>query len=147
MLWILFGIFLVMAILGVHFGEEISEVIGIVMSVFLIMAIIIVYACYNDTKATADRQIAVLEQRNKEVLAQVEPLVKQYFEYESKTFKELKPNADKIIAFAQYPKLKGNEFIQTQIKIILDNQEKITKLKLDKAGLNAYKLWIFMGED
>ena len=146
MLWILFGIFLVMAILGVHFGEEISEVIGIVMSVFLIMAIIIVYACYNDTKATADRQIAVLEQRNEEVLAQVEPLVKQYFEYESKTFKELKPNADKIIAFASYPKLKGNEFIQTQIKVILENQSKITNLKLDKAGLNAYKLWIFMGE-
>lgn len=146
MLWILFGIFLVMALLGVRFDEEVSEVIGIVMSVFLIMTIIIVFACYNDTKATADRQIAVLEQRNEEVVAQIEPLIKQYLEYEANTFKNLKPKADKIIALAQYPNLKGNEFIQTQIKVILENQEKITRLKLDKAGLNAYKLWIFIGE-
>ena len=135
-----------MALLGVRFDEEVSEVIGIVMSVFLIMTIIIVFACYNDTKATADRQIAVLEQRNEEVVAQIEPLIKQYLEYEANTFKNLKPKADKIIALAQYPNLKGNEFIQTQIKVILENQEKITRLKLDKAGLNAYKLWIFIGE-
>lgn len=146
MLWILFGIFLVMAILGAYFDEEISETTGIVTSVFFVITIIIVFACYNDTKATADKQIAVLEQRNDEVIAQIEPLVKQYFEYESNTFKDLKPSADKVIAISQYPNLKGNEFVQTQIKVILDNQDKITKLKLDKAGLSAYKLWIFMGE-
>jgi hypothetical protein len=45
-----------------------------------------------------------------------------------------------------YPELKGNEFLKSQIDIVVKNQDEITKLKLNKAELNAYKLWIFMGE-
>lgn len=146
MLWILVGISLVVLIIGIFCNEETT--IAISCPVFL-ASLIAFFGClgaYNATKTTVDRQIAVLEQRNDEVISQIEPLVKQYFEYEVNTFKHLKLNTDTIIAIAQYPNLKGNEFVQTQIKIILENQEEITKLKLDKASLNAYKFWIFMGE-
>lgn len=146
MLFVLLGIFIVVAIIGTVIYDDALIALGWVAGVILSIVIVICFACYNDTKATADKQIAVLDQRNDEVIAQIEPLVKQYLEYETNTFKDLKPSADKIIAIAQYPNLKGNEFIQTQIKVILDNQEKITRLKLDKASLNAYKLWIFIGE-
>lgn len=146
MLWILVVVSLAVLILGVINEEEVSEVVSSVVLVISLIALLFCLGFYNSTKATADKQIAVLEQRNEEVIAQIEPLIKQYFEYESSTFKDLKPSADKVIAISQYPNLKGNEFVQTQIMIILENQQKITNLKLDKVSLNAYKLWIFMGE-
>lgn len=146
MLWILVVVSLAVLILAIFNEAEITEVVS---GLILICSLIVLLTClgfYNSTKATADKQIAVLEQRNDEVITRIEPLVKQYLEYESNTLKDLKPNADKIIAIAAYPELKGNEFVQTQIKIILENQKRITNLKLDKAGLGAYKLWLFMGE-
>ena len=102
--------------------------------------------CYNSTKTTADRQIVVLEERNELVVKQIEPIVDKYLEYEGNTYKELKLDANIIVSMANYPQLKGDEFVQSQIKIILDNQKQITDLKLKKAKLNAYKLWIFVGE-
>ena len=51
-----------------------------------------------------------------------------------------------MVALSQYPQLKGDEFIRNQVAIVTRNQATITQLKLDKAGLNAYKMWIFMGE-
>lgn len=146
MLWILLGVSLVALIISVIYDNEIFEVILGTIFPCSVLAVLFALGFYNSTKATADKQITVLEQRNDEVIAQIEPLIKQYFEYESSTFKDLKPSADKVIAISQYPNLKGNEFVQTQIKVILENQKKITDLKLDKASLNAYKLWIFMGE-
>jgi len=146
MLWILFGISVFAIISSFVIDYEDAVVAFSIIGSLVLVALISCLGCYNATKATADKRIAVLEQRNEEVVAQIEPLVKQYLEYESSTLKDLKPNADRIIAIAQYPNLKGNEFVQTQIKIILENQKKITDLKLEKAGLNAYKIWIFMGE-
>ena len=61
-------------------------------------------------------------------------------------YKDLKLEANVIVSMANYPQLKGDEFVQSQIKIILDNQKEITNLKLSKAKLNAYKMWIFVGE-
>ncbi len=146
MLWILVVVSLAVLILGIINEEYVTEVVSSMILITCLVALLTCLGFYNSTKATADKQIAVLEQRNDEVIAQIEPLVKQYLEYESNTLKDLKPSADKIIAIAAYPELKGNEFVQTQIKIILENQERITNLKLDKAGLGAYKLWLFMGE-
>lgn len=146
MLWILFGLSLAVLILGVINEEDAVEVVSSLILISCLAALLVCLGFYNSTKSTADKQIAVLEQRNEEVIAQIEPLVKQYLEYEASAFKDLKPSADKVIAISQYPNLKGNEFVQTQIKIILENQKKITALKLDKAGLSAYKLWLFMGE-
>lgn len=146
MIWILLGLGLILFILTILTEiEDICTGIGIFEVVLLVVTLFIL-GSYNSTKATADKQIAVLEQRNDEVVSQIEPLVRQYLEYESSTYKELKPNADTLIAFANYPELKGNEFVQTQIQVILENQKKITGLKLEKASLNAYKLWLFMGE-
>jgi hypothetical protein len=42
-----------------------------------------------------------------------------------------------------YPQLQANSFIQSQIDIIINNQNEIKNLKLQKASLNAYHLWLF----
>ena len=67
-----------------------------------------------------------------------------YLTYESETLKEI--SSENVIALFKYPELKGNEMLKSQIDIIINNQDEITKLKLSKAELNQFKLWIFMGE-
>ena len=146
MLYVLFGISILLIILDVFLDTEVLNVIGGVFAGIFFIVWLIVIGCYNSTKTTADRQIVVLEERNELVVKQIEPIVDKYLEYEGNTYKELKLDANIIVSMANYPQLKGDEFVQSQIKIILDNQKQITDLKLKKAKLNAYKLWIFVGE-
>ena len=118
---------------------------GIVGGIFLIA----LFAClisYNVTKSTADSQIKVYEEQNEIVLSQIEPLVEKYLNYEKDTYSSLKIDSNTLVAMSMYPELKGDEFVQSQIKIIMENQSKITQLKLDKAKLNVFKFWLFMGE-
>ena len=100
-------------------------------------------SCYNETKVTVDKQIGVLEERNELVLKQIEPLVDKYLNYETETLSKFKVDVNNLVALSMFPELKGNEFIKSQIDIVIKNQKEITKLKLQKASLNAYKLWLF----
>lgn len=118
---------------------------GLIGGVFLI-ALFVCLISYNVTKSTADSQIKVYEEQNEIVLSQIEPLVEKYLNYEKDTYSSLKVDSNTLVAMSMYPELKGDEFIQSQIKIIMDNQSKITQLKLDKAKLNVFKFWLFMGE-
>lgn len=126
-------------------GSALVMVGGIVGSIFLI-ALFISLICYNAAKSTADSQIKVYEEQNEIVLSQIEPLVEKYLNYEKDTYSSLKVDSNTLVAMSMYPELKGDEFVQSQIKIIMDNQSKITQLKLSKARLNVYKFWLFMGE-
>ena len=154
MLYVLMGIFVLIFVIGMivyHNRNDyddgmISLGIGGTGIVIFFIAWMVTIGCYNSIKTTADRQIVVLEERNELVIKQIEPLVDKYLEYEGNTYKDLKLDANIIVSMANYPQLKGDEFVQSQIKIILDNQKQITDLKLRKAKLNAYKLWIFIGE-
>ena len=126
-------------------GGALVIVGGIVGSIFLIA----LFAClisYNATKSTADSQIKVYEEQNEIVLSQIEPLVEKYLNYEKDTYSSLKVDLNTLVAMSMYPELKGDEFIQSQIKIIMDNQSKITELKLSKARLNIFHFWLLTGE-
>lgn len=145
----LFILTVVLFIIGlVHYLMQEEEVgLGFygVSAVFLAITLIVL-ACYNETKASCDKKIEVLEERNELVLKQIEPIVNKYLLYESETIEKVKVSGENIIALSMYPELKGNEFLKSQIDIVVKNQDEITKLKLNKAELNLYKLWIFMGE-
>ena len=106
----------------------------------------ILLGSYNLTKTSTDGEIAIREEQNALVLSQIEPLVEKYLQYEKSTYEKLRLTPQTIVALSAYPELKGNEFIQSQMKIIIDNQRIITSLKIKKTRLNSYKLWIFMGE-
>ena len=146
MLFILTGVLFVIGLVHcLMLEEEIG--IGFYVSSAIFLAITLIsLVCYNDTKSSCDKKITVLEERNEIVLKQIEPIVDRYLLYESETLEKVKVNSENIIALSMYPELKGNEFLKSQIDIVVKNQDEITKLKLSKAELNAYKLWIFMGE-
>lgn len=146
MLYILIAIGILLFILGV-FSKECAEfLIGLSMLIFILsfISLLIVGGIYNYRASTADSRLAVLEDQNQVVLNQIEPLVQQALNHESSTYKDLKLDAAKIIAFTQlYPDLKANEFLNKQIEVILTNQKEIKQLKLDKASLNAYHFWLW----
>lgn len=144
MLYILLVIGLIFIIAGAWTDEETSIGIGAGIFISVLFITLITAGIYNYRKSTVDNQLLVLEEQNQIVLAQIEPLVQQALEYESNTYKDLKLDAAKVIAFTQlYPDLKANSFLNKQIDIILANQEEIKKLKLDKASLNAYSFWLW----
>lgn len=144
MLYILLFIFILIFIIGL-----IADIEDLSMSAFLFMIIITgtligVGISYNNVKSTAASKLEVLNEQNELVLTQIEPLVQQALNYESNTYKEFKLTPENIIAFgSMYPQLQANSFIQSQIDIIINNQNEIKNLKLQKASLNAYHLWLF----
>ena len=151
MLYIILFIFICLIITGlcqeVSYQKDTREVlcgIGIVFSIIVFIAILIAGIKYNSIKSTANAQLEVLNSQNEIVLAQIEPLVQQALNYESNTYKEFKLTPENIVAFGNmYPQLQANSFIQSQIDIIINNQNEIKNLKLQKASLNAYHLWLF----
>lgn len=154
MIYIVLGICVILLIMGIIMlndysyegGGSVLCAIGGTIGVVFLFVLFVALCCYNSTKSTADSQIKVYEEQNEVVMNQIEPLVEKYLNYEKDTYNNLKVDANNLVALSMYPELKGDEFIQSQIKIIIDNQKKITELKLRKAKLNAYKLWLFIGE-
>jgi Na+/melibiose symporter-like transporter len=156
MLFILLGLFIVCAVFfgimqsvnGDSFddGFFIMSMILVILSIVIFVITLITLSCYNETKATADKQILILEEKNEIVLKQIEPLIEKYLSYENETLSKFKVDVNNLVALSMFPELKGNEFIKSQIDVVIKNQDEITKLKLSKAKLNAYKLWLFMGE-
>ena len=145
-------IFLFILICGIIYSIKIDEdfLVGVsgFFTIAVIIALLVVFGCYNDTKTTASRKMEVLIEQNETVLSQIEPLVQQALNYESDTYKEFKLTPENIVAFGNmYPQLQANNFIQSQINIIVENQNEIKKLKLEIASLNAYHFWLFTGKD
>lgn len=146
MLWILLGLCVLGFVISCIEDADVGQIVSAAIGIPCLIAVMLVFASYNSIKSVAHKQIVVLEERNSEVLKQVEPFVEQYLKYEKTSYNELKINPDTVIALSAYPELKGNEFIMQQINILLDNQKQITELKLHQASLAGYKIWLFMGE-
>lgn len=144
MLYILLVIGIILFAIGLSFDNVPTFGVGLVLGVISLFSTLIGFASYNEVATTIDVKQLILEEQNQTVLAQIEPLVQQALEYESNTYKDLKLDAAKVIAFTQlYPELKANSFLNKQIDIIIANQEEIKQLKLAKASLNAYHFWLW----
>ena len=153
MLYIFLIIFSLMTTIGIIIYRNTDEAVGILLGAFgaffFVVDLAILLSCfgnYNSIKTTAKEKIAVYEEQNEIVLKQLEPLTNKYIDFEKDVCKDLKPTAENILLLCQtYPELKSDTFVLTQINIILSNQREITNLRLSLAGLNAYKLWIWLG--
>lgn len=126
------------------FTEQGTFVLGTFIGGISIIAILCCWGVYSYRTETINSQLEVLESQNAIILSQIEPVIQKALDFESNTYKELKVNPENIITISQiYPDLKDNSFIQTQLSVILTNQQQITQLKLNKATLNAFHFWIW----
>ena len=127
-----------------YFTDEGTFILGSFIGSISIIAILCCWGVYSYRAETINSQLEVLESQNAIILSQIEPVIQKALDFESNTYKELKVNPENIITISQiYPDLKDNSFIQTQLSVILTNQQQITQLKLNKATLNAFHFWIW----
>lgn len=131
-----------------EYREPVSEqptfIAGTFIGMLSIIALLSCWGTYSYRTETIGSQLEVLETQNKIILSQIEPVIQKALDFESNTYKELKVSPENIITISQiYPDLKDNSFIQTQLSVILTNQQQITQLKLNKATLNAFHFWIW----
>lgn len=149
MLWILVGIAITLILVGFftcRSDDGVVLAIGCVAFLIFGITLCITLQCRHSTIHNSTAQIAVLEENNTELLAEIQPVVEKYLNYEQGTLTSVKPEASTLIAYAVYPELKGNEFVARQLDIIEKNNKEIKERKLALASLESYRIWLFMGE-
>ena len=93
-----------------------------------------------------DTKIELYSQQNIKIESKVENAVKQYMEYENKTFTELKNEESYITLVSLYPELKSDELIKKEIEIYEENNKKILSLKEEKTNKTIYRWWLYFGK-
>ena len=92
-----------------------------------------------------DEKINLYSNQNKEIEQKVETTIKQYMEYENKTFVQLKPE-NYVNLINLYPELKSDELLQKEIKLYIKNNNEILDLKQEKLNGTIYKWWLYFGK-
>jgi hypothetical protein len=129
-------------------GDEFLHVFLAVFSgiVFLGFAVV---TCIDlaevKTEVVIDNKIAMYEEENARIEAQIDELVKNYMAYESETFNEYKPNESPMTYVSLFPELKSNALVQEQIDIYVANNNKIKSLKEEKISLGRAKWRLYFG--
>lgn len=91
-----------------------------------------------------DGKIELYQNQNKEIEQKIEITVKQYMDFETNTYGELK--SDSYINLVNlYPELKSDKLVQQQIELYTENNETITLLREQKINKTIYKWWIYFG--
>ncbi len=93
------------------------------------------------TAGKIDEKIAMYEEENGKIEAQMDVLVEKYMKYEQETFLDFKAEESSITLVALIPDLKSDELVKTQINVYINNNAKIKELKEDKINMQT-KRWI-----
>lgn len=109
-----------------------------------LIALLILGIILTDCRVV-DKKIELYQNQNKEIEKKIEVTVKQYMNFETDTYKELK--SDSFINLVNlYPDLKSDKLVQQQIELYTKNNEVITQLKEEKINETVYKWWIYFGK-
>lgn len=144
MLILILIILIIVAIFSIfkYFDEIGAATLSLAIVDFVV--IIIVTVALVNTRAI-DNKIELYTEQNKKIENQVEIAVKNYMNFESDTYKDLK--IDSYITLANlYPELKSNVLVQQQINLYLDNNKKIISLNEKKINKKIYAWWLYFGK-
>ena len=94
---------------------------------------------------TIDARIDMYQEENAKIEEQISAAVKQYQDYETDIFEDLKPESS-ITLVSLYPELKSDSLVQKQLEVYLANNEKIKSLKEEKINGRVIKWWGYFGK-
>ena len=134
---------LVLAVSDCELSGGISAFAGVIGVIVCICAICFFIGGINDC-SVADERIAMYEEENAEIEADIENAVTQYQQYETGVFTQLAPNST-VTLVALYPELKSDALVQKQLEVYIANNEKIKELKETKIYGRVYKWWLYFG--
>lgn len=152
MVLVILGICILILIIGVilvntsiNFEEvgiilTITSILGIGVS--LIVAILL--GIKISQTSTIDTKIEMYNAENTKIENQVANIVSKYQEYEEKTFEKVTPE-DSMTLVSLYPELKSDKLVQEQIKVYINNNNKIKELKEKQINGKVHKWWLYFG--
>jgi hypothetical protein len=156
MIFVIMAIFLVIAIAGfvayVYTDSEgfcVLGVFGSIATAIVIMAAIALGAeCIN--LRTIDSKIAMYEEENTRIEAQIDVAVKEYMAHEKDIMSDASPETPaesetSIVLVSAYPELASDTLVQKQLAVYTSNNEKIKELKEDKINGAAKQWWLYFG--
>ena len=144
MLIVLTALFFVLTLFCLcKWDEDIAILPGLLFLIFFVILFFV--GCGVVKGRTLDSKIAMYIEENKNIETEMNALVKQYMNYESGTYGELKGESS-ITLVSLYPELKADTLVAKQIDIYIANNEKIKELKEKKIDLSVKKWWLYFGK-
>ena len=140
-------------------GLVIFIVIGVVIGIIADDAELALYACvpnviillfigYNAVilvnARDVDERIAMYEEQNAKIEAQVSEAVELYMTHEDEVFDKAKADSS-ITLVSLYPELKSDTLMQELTSTYTDNNKKICELKEEKITAKRAKFWLYFG--
>jgi len=110
----------------------------------LALCIIIALSISLSGRMIIDDKIYMYEEENTNIEDQISVMVKEYQDYETDTFTDLKPESP-VAMVALYPELKSDTLVQKQIEIYTANNQKIKELKEEKLSYKPIAWWLYFG--
>lgn len=112
---------------------------------FIVALLFLIGLCINVSELKViDDKIAMYQEENAKIEAQISEAVKQYQQYEHDIFTEVTPDSAMTLV-ALYPELKADALVQKQIEVYIANNEKIKELKENKINGSVYRWWLYFG--
>ena len=110
--------------------DEVFYIMNIItgtISFVVLLAVIFVFGAVI-SKSGVSEKIKLYQSENEEIENTVYTMVKDYMEYEKKTYKEFdKKQAMNYVSL--YPDLKSNELVAKQVEVYTANKKKLNELK------------------
>lgn len=130
-----------------NINEDLGIIIGIVGFLSTIVVMIIIAGLISNVfnSSTIEEKIEMYQQENATIESQIEELVENYMEYESRTFEKFKTESS-ITLVSLYPELKTDTFVQYQITTYTKNNNKIKELKEGLIMRSVYRWWLYFGK-
>lgn len=154
MVWLLFGIFAVVAILMFILASvsyDFDEAGGVVGVVCVICAIItLCVALFGITPEYKrldyiDTKIEYLTEQNAQIDDEIKLIIASYQDHELEFYKEFE-NVSSTTLITLYPEIKSNELVNKQLEIYFANQQEIKELELKKIDGGVIRWWMNFGD-
>ena len=129
-----------------RFDEDTIEVVSIISVIILIFFVIPELFLLQRNKEIdyINDTIKMYSEENSKIETQIDNIVKNYMSYENKTVTAIAPKSG-IQLVTLYPQLKSDKLVQNQMKIYLDNNNKIKDSQQQQIDGRIYKWWLYFG--
>lgn len=142
MLILLAIIFFILLLVSENRGWDVEGFFSVVFGICL--TIIVVLSWNIVCERTLGSKIDMYTEENHNIEEDMNILVKQYMNYESNTYGNLK-NESSIALVALYPELKADTLVEKQIEVYTENNKKIRELKEKIINIRNYKWLLYFG--
>ena len=152
MILVILGICIGLMAIGIKLGQDYGFIgdLGDAMSIIfaiasgVVLIVIVGLICSVANNSTIDERLAMYQEENAKIEEQIDILVKDYQEYESGVFSNVKSESA-ITLVSMYPELKADQLVSSQLDIYVENNEQIKNLKLKKINADVVRWWLYFG--